>query len=84
MPRPPPIPSTSLGRAIQARRGARASAEVAPEVGVDYSTLLRFERGTHRPSYDTAVKLAVWLGWTVEQVMSAAATPATAGPDGAS
>lgn len=39
-------------------------------------TLSRLERGTHRPSYDTAVKLARWLGWTVEQVMEAASAPA--------
>lgn len=78
MPRPPPTPSTVLGRAIQERRVGRTSAEVAPEIGVDFSTLLRFERGTHRPSYDTAVKLAAWLGWTTDQVMQAAAQPVPA------
>jgi hypothetical protein len=38
--------------------------------------LARLERGTHRPTYDTAVKLAAWLGWTTDQVMQAAAQPA--------
>lgn len=33
------------------------------------------ERGTHRPSYDTAKKLAAWLGWTTDQVMEAAGRP---------
>lgn len=76
MPRPPPTPSTALGVALQERRAGRTSAEVAPAIGVDSSTLLRFERGANRPTYDTAVKLAAWLGWTVEQVMAAAVAPA--------
>jgi len=39
-------------------------------------TVPRIERGTHRPSYDTAVRLAAWLGWSVERVMGAASEPA--------
>jgi hypothetical protein len=42
---------------------------------MDRGNYYRLERGTHRPSYDSAVKLARWLGWTVEQVMEAAAAP---------
>lgn len=33
-------------------------------------------RATHRPSYDTSVKLAAWLGWRMERVMGAAGEPA--------
>lgn len=43
---------------------------------MDRSAYYRIERGMHRPSYDTAVKLAAWLGWTVERVMDASSTPA--------
>lgn len=51
-------------------------ADAADRIGVSRSGLAGVERGTHRPSYDTAVKLAAWLGWTVEQVMTAATEPA--------
>jgi len=57
-------------------RGAAPLHEVATSVGVTYTTLSRIERGTHRPSYDTAKALAVWLEWTVEEVMEAAGRPA--------
>ena len=40
------------------------------------TTLSRIERGTHAPSVATALALAKWLGWSVEQVIEAAATPA--------
>lgn len=55
-------------------------AELASLVGVAETTISHQERGTHRPSYDTAVKLARWLGWTVEQVMEAAAQPVSEPP----
>lgn len=45
-------------------------------MGVSYMTLSSIERGAHRPSVDTAVKLARWLGWTVERVIEAATEPA--------
>lgn len=45
------------------------------EVGVSYVTLSGLERGTHRPSADTARKLARWLGWTMEQVFEASGKP---------
>lgn len=62
---------------MTARRGTRTLQDLGADVGVTYATLSRLERGTHRPTYDTAVKLAAWLGWTVEQVMTAATQPAS-------
>ena len=35
-------------------------------------TFSYLERGLHRPTADTALKLARWLGWSVERVMEAA------------
>jgi DNA-binding XRE family transcriptional regulator len=75
MPLPPPTPTTALGAAIQARREGRSSITAGQEVGVTHSTMLRLERGTVRPSADTARSLANWLGWTMEQVLDAADTP---------
>jgi DNA-binding XRE family transcriptional regulator len=48
---------------------------VANAAGLPRFTLSRIERGTHRPTYDTARALATWLGWTVDEVMVAAETP---------
>lgn len=76
MGRPAPTPGSLLGASLQAQRAGRPSTEVAPGVGITHATWLRLERGTHRPSYDTAVKLAAWLGWTTDQVMQAADQPA--------
>lgn len=76
MGRPAPTPGSLLGAELQSRRAGRPSTEIAPEVGVTHSTWLRIEKGKHRPTYDTAVRLAAWLGWTVEQVMEAAKAPA--------
>lgn len=75
MGRPAPQPGSLLGAALQLKRGGRPSTELAPEVGVTHSTWLRLERGANDPSYPTAVKLAGWLGWTVERVMDAASEP---------
>lgn len=80
MPRPPTPPRTALGVALRARRGTTIGAVAAAGLGLDHDHYYRLERGTHRPTYDTAVKLAAWLGWTVEQVMTAASQPAPA-PD---
>lgn len=49
--------------------------EAGEEAGLPHTTLSRLERGTHRPSADTARKLATWLGWTVEEVLDAADQP---------
>jgi transcriptional regulator with XRE-family HTH domain len=68
-------PETRLGVAVQAKRGAEAMRSVAALCGIPDSTLSRIERGTHRPTYDTAKALATWLGWTVDEVMTAAETP---------
>jgi len=67
-------PTTVLGAAIRSRRTTQAS--LAEQVGVPQTTLSRIERGTHAPSVATALALAKWLGWSVEQVIEAAATPA--------
>ena len=83
MARPQLPPQTRLGVELRSRRGAREGKAVAAEVGVAQSTLSHLERGTHRPTYDTAVKLAAWLGWTTDAVMQAASQPAPSvdGPD---
>lgn len=75
VPRPPAPPATRLGVAIQARRQSSTLREVGELLGLANNTLSRLERGTHRPSADTARKLATWLGWTVEQVLDAADQP---------
>lgn len=75
MPRPSLPPGSRLGIAIRERRGVQTQAGVASELGLVALTLSRLERGTHRPSYETAVKLAAWLGWTTDQVMNAAGQP---------
>jgi DNA-binding XRE family transcriptional regulator len=73
----PVLPAGSaLGVAIRERRRAITQADFAEQLGVVPLTLSRIERGTHGPSYATAVKLAAWLGWTTDQVMEAAGRPA--------
>ena len=59
---------------MQARRGDTPLRHL--DLGVAQTTLSGVERGSHTPSPDTAMKLAAWLGWTLEQVYEAAATPA--------
>lgn len=76
MPRPAPKPSSALAAAIQAKRADLRQQDAADELGVSGGTLSRLERGTHQPSADTALKLARWLGWSVEQVLEAAKAPA--------
>lgn len=68
-------PRTRLGVAMQVRRGDTDLRTVGTDLGVTNATLSRLERGTHRPSADTARKLATWLGWTIEQVLVAADEP---------
>ena len=69
-------PASALGAAIRSRRGQLSQEDAAQSLGVRGPTLSRLERGTNRPTYDTAVKLAAWLGWTTDQVMQAADRPA--------
>lgn len=66
---------TKLAAEVRRRRGDRSLPVTARDVGVSHPTILRLEQGG-RPSLDTAVKLARWLGWTVEQVVEAAEQPA--------
>ena len=79
MPRPRQIAAvtTLLGSAMLARRGPRPLTAAAKEVGVTYSVMSRLECGFGRPSADTALKLAKWLGWTMEEVMEAAGKAAS-------
>lgn len=74
MPRPPKPTITKLGAEMRGRRGPNQDG-AAQACGIQRETFSRIERGAHRPSYDTALKLARWLGWTVEQVMEAAGEP---------
>lgn len=83
MPRSRNAPITALGAHLVQVRAARSLEVVAAEVGVAFITLSRLERGTHAPSLATALKLAKWLGWTVEQVVEAAGRAAPEpGPEG--
>lgn len=75
MPRPRKGEPTRLGASLRATRGDRSIESVASEFGMSTATLSRIERGKHTPSVDTALALARWLGWSVEQVLAAARTP---------
>lgn len=61
---------------MRAARGVEDQDAIGVKLGVSRPTLSRLERGTHQPSADTALKLARWLGWSMEQVMEAAKAPA--------
>lgn len=74
MPRPRPEPTTALAQAIQLRRGDATGREIAPTVGVSYAGIHRLERGA-RPGVETALTIARWLGWTMEEVLAAAKRP---------
>ncbi len=76
----PNSPTTSLGIALRARRGEGSLAEAAGAMGIGTSTLNLLDLGRSVPSYDTAVKLAAWLGdgWDVHRVMREARTPTAA------
>jgi DNA-binding XRE family transcriptional regulator len=83
MARPASAPISLLGHHLRLQRGSRDQTEVALDIGIPRSTLAGVERGTHAPSLATALKLAKWLGWTVEQVVEAAGQPAPeSGPEG--
>lgn len=71
--------TTALGEAVRAKRAGSQHA-AADDAGVRRETLSRIERGAHQPSIGTALALARWLGWSVEQVIEAARTPATPPP----
>ena len=63
---------------MQTRREEAPLRDIAKALGITDVTLSRLERGIHRPSADTARKLAAWLAWTMEQVLDAADTPVEA------
>jgi DNA-binding XRE family transcriptional regulator len=75
MSRLPHPPTTRLGVALRSKRADQSQADAAEEANVPRFTLSRIERGAHRPTYDTAKALATWLGWSVDEVMTAAETP---------
>lgn len=77
MGRPSTPTSTLLGEAIRSHRGGANLRSAAVASGVHFSTLAKLERGAHNPSIDTTIALARWLGWSAEQVIEAARTPAT-------
>ena len=80
MGRPALSPTNALGAAIRARRSAAGQTATAADIGVARTTLAQIERGEFTPSINTALALARWLGWSVEQVIEAARTPATPPP----
>lgn len=71
MARPPKSPKTALGVAIRKKRGSIDGGETGEVLGVSQSTISRLELGSE-PSAHTALALAKWLGWTVEEVLRAA------------
>ena len=75
MSRTPSDPTTALGAAMRARRGARHGHEVAAELGIDRTGYHRIEIGSRGPAPETAMKLARWLGWPLEEVFAAARRP---------
>jgi len=68
--------TTALGIALRERRESLSTHEAAAAIGITQATLSRVERGAYRPSVLTALALSRWLGWTMEQVLEAASTPA--------
>jgi DNA-binding XRE family transcriptional regulator len=58
---------TALAVAIYEKRGAQTQTEAAEAIGINQGTLSSLERGKP-PALDTALKLARWLGWSVERV----------------
>lgn len=68
-------PTTLLGRSLVNRRGDRTLVAVAEQLGVSYVCVARIELAARKPSPSTALKIARWLGWTMEQVYEAANTP---------
>ena len=68
-------PDTLLAAEVARERGALTQAEAAQAAGLTQRTWSAVERSVHRPSADTALKLARWLGWTVEEVLEAADRP---------
>ena len=75
MPRPKKPPKTALGAALRKKRGERPSIEVAAEIGISQASLSRVETGKGTITLETALALARWLGWTVEELAEASKEP---------
>lgn len=56
-----------LGRLVQEKRGTRGVREVAREIGIGHTTLLRVERG-QLPDLENYQKICKWLGIDVSAV----------------
>lgn len=63
---------------MRQRRATQVGEAAAATVGVSRSTYFKIEEALHLPSPSTALALARWLGWTMEQVYEAANTPVSA------
>jgi transcriptional regulator with XRE-family HTH domain len=57
----------NLGRLVQDKRGNRGVREVAREIGIGHTTLLRVERG-QLPDLENYQKICNWLGVDVSTV----------------
>lgn len=75
MPKRPTIPRTVLGVAMQARRGTATVTSAAAEIGLSIPGYYRIEAGARRPNTASTIKIAQWLGWTMEEVYQAASAP---------
>lgn len=74
MPTPSKKPTTALGYALRNSRDGRSQDYVSAKLGLTGATFSRIERGLNQPTYDTAVAIAKWLGWTIEDVYAQART----------
>lgn len=57
---------TTVGQLLRARRGAFTQRELAELVGVDHTSIARFESGKRLPSLDVIRKLAEVLSFSDE------------------
>ena len=73
--------TTKLGAAIRARRGKSGQIATASDIGIPQATLSRIEAGRTMPAIDTALALAKWLGWHIDEVYAAAKTRVSLGTD---
>lgn len=57
---------TTVGQLLRARRGSFTQRELADLVGVDHTSIARFESGKRLPNLDVIRKLAEVLGFSDE------------------
>ena len=68
----PKAKPTALGNAMRAHRGEVSQLVTAYTMGIAQITFCMIENGQSFPGDRTAILLAEWLGWSEEQVLSAA------------